>query len=71
MKPTEKQKLICELIISHLNNWKSTNDLSSPTHQSDIDEEVNSLERHDEIDYRTSREIKSISYDLLAFIRGV
>lgn len=39
MKTTDKQKLLCDIIISQANAWKNSNDINSPTHMSDIDEE--------------------------------
>lgn len=43
MKPSEKQKKICELIKSNASFWMSSNDIDSPTHVNDIEEEVYSL----------------------------
>lgn len=42
MKPTDKQIKIIDCIISIVKSWKNTNDISSPTLQSDISEEINS-----------------------------
>lgn len=41
MKPTQKQIELINTIISIVSSWKNTNDIGSPTHYSDIDEEVN------------------------------
>ena len=43
MKPSEKQKKICELIKSTASYWMNSNDIDSPTHVNDIEEEVYSL----------------------------
>ena len=43
MKPNKKQKEICELIKSQASFWMSSNDIDSPTHLCDIDEEVGEL----------------------------
>lgn len=36
MKPTEKQIKVIDTIISIIKTWKSTNDIDSPTHNSDM-----------------------------------
>lgn len=43
MKPSEKQKKICELIKTNASFWMNSNDIDSPTHVNDIEEEVYSL----------------------------
>ena len=43
MKPSEKQKKICELIKSTASYWMNSNDIDSPTHVNDFEEEVYSL----------------------------
>ena len=40
MKPTERQKEICELIIRQAKSWLDTNDISSPSHYTYIMEEI-------------------------------
>lgn len=40
MKPTTKQKKLCEIIIEQAKFWQSTNDIHSPTHLCDIEETV-------------------------------
>lgn len=44
MKPSERQKYLCDTIRSHVNFWKHTNDITSPTHTSDIEEDCLLLE---------------------------
>jgi hypothetical protein len=36
MKPTEKQIKVIDTILSIIKTWKNTNDIDSPTHNSDI-----------------------------------
>ena len=43
MKPNKQQKEICELIKSQASFWMNSNDIDSPTHLCDVDEEVNNL----------------------------
>ena len=44
MKPTAKQKKICDLIVEQAKFWQSTNDITSPTHLCDIEESVNNTD---------------------------
>lgn len=44
MKPSGIQKCLCDTIRSHVNFWKHTNDITSPTHTSDIEEDCLLLE---------------------------
>ena len=51
MKPTDKQKAIAKVIERQGQFWQSTNDINSPTHWGDIDEEIMAqLEMEDLID---------------------
>lgn len=44
MKSSQKQKELCEFIRSQASFWINTNDIDSPTHISDIEEEINNIE---------------------------
>lgn len=48
MKPNDKQKEICDAIITQMNFFKSSNDINSPTNLCDITEEINKLDINDE-----------------------
>ena len=39
-KPTENQRTLCSEIISNVRCWMNTNDISSPTHHSDLSESI-------------------------------
>lgn len=39
MKSNSVQRLICDVIRSQAMFWETTNDITSPTHRTDIDEE--------------------------------
>ena len=41
MKPNKIQKYICDVINNQQHFWYYSNDITSPTHVSDIDEECN------------------------------
>lgn len=40
MKPTKKQIELIKTIEKIVSSWRSTNDITSPTHHSDINEEL-------------------------------
>ena len=44
MKSSQKQKELCKFIRSQASFWANTNDIDSPTHISDIEEEINNIE---------------------------
>jgi hypothetical protein len=50
MKTTDKQKIICDLIIQQAEFWKSSNDIDSPTHRVDNYESVKALDELKEDD---------------------
>jgi hypothetical protein len=43
MKPNDKQIAVAKMIASQANFWATTNDITSPTHNSDLDESVDTL----------------------------
>lgn len=51
MKPTDRHKVLCELIKSQANYWIGTNDIDSPTHLCDIAESLNGIEWLSEKDW--------------------
>lgn len=70
MKPTERQKKVCEAVINQISYWQNTNDITSPTHDSDIEDclwaELEGI--------ITAREIHNIERELeklLQYIRKV
>lgn len=44
MKPTARQREMCELIIRQAKSWHDTNDISSPSHYTYIEEELQALD---------------------------
>lgn len=65
MKPTEKQKRVCEYCQGILRTWVYTNDINSPTHFVDIEDFIHS-ECFDEI---VDEELIDKLGDLLNVIR--
>ena len=68
MKPTEKQIMVCDIIKDQLSFWKSTNDLSSPTHSCDISE---TLQEEDRLTEMQKDELDVLLTDLLCFVRSI
>lgn len=68
MKPTKLQKKICDLIISQATFWKVTNDINSPTHYCDIEEEI--LRDFDELDDSQRAILGGKLMHLLIFIKN-
>jgi hypothetical protein len=71
MKPSDRQKEIAKLIESQAGYWSNTNDINSPTHEGDVDEEVRLLTLNDTI---TDDQVKILSdkiLDLYYFIRDI
>ena len=60
MKPNKHQKEICEMIKSQASFWMNSNDIDSPTHLCDIDEEVSKLEVDDEMESELSFALKEL-----------
>jgi hypothetical protein len=48
-KPTQRQKEVIELVAKLCQYWLTTNDLHSPSHDTDIDSEVSNLTIDDTI----------------------
>ena len=71
MKANEKQKLLIDNIVSLTNYWKDTNDISSPSHTTLIEEECNASADDLNIDYDDERILKlnDALLDLLNVIR--
>lgn len=62
MKPNKQQKEICEMIKSQASFWMSSNDIDSPTHLCDIDEEVGKLELDEDMESELSFALKELYY---------
>lgn len=60
MKPNKQQKAICELIKSQASFWMNSNDIDSPTHLCDIDEEVAKLELEEDMESELSFVLKEL-----------
>ena len=70
MKPTKTQKETIDAVIKQLQFWKTTNDIDSPTHYSDMDEcyksSLNNFLQEDEIE-----QLKLETCNLFQFIKNL
>lgn len=62
MKPNKKQKEICELIKSQASFWMNSNDIDSPTHLCDMDEEVAKLELGEDMESELTFALNELYY---------
>jgi hypothetical protein len=67
MKANKTQQCICDIVCTQQNYWKHSNDLSSPTHLVDIEEECRQLS--DSLDDTEIEELTNKLQDLYRFIR--
>ena len=67
MKPTDKQLKAIDCILSIIETWKNTNDITSPTHFVDI-EEFTQADLMDEIDDSIMFDIQD---DLSSLLRTI
>lgn len=68
MKPTEIQIKAIDTIVSIVKSWKNTNDINSPTLNSDIQEEMYAS-LGDDMGYEEMDELTSVLEDLLWLIK--
>lgn len=61
-KPSKKQKEIAKLVELQAIFWQQTNDINSPTHCCDIDEETNNLVTFDLL---TEEQAKTLNTSLI------
>ena len=70
MKPNGKQIAACTFIEKNARYWQHTNDISSPTHQGDLNEEVKNVQFGEDIlTDEEQKELANKMNDLLQFIR--
>lgn len=69
MKPTPRQKLLIEEISNQAHFWMNTNDIDSPTHYCDIDEECLKLEDDASLTREEIEKFGNLLGDLLDFIK--
>ena len=67
MKPTETQRAVCETLIKQLEFWQYTNDINSPTHYTDMDEQFALLS--DCLSESEIEELTSETCNLFQFIK--
>lgn len=71
MKPTPRQKHLIEVVQNQASFWMSTNDIDSPTHYSDMEEEVSKLEWDtDHLTKEDAKKFEDLLGDLFDFIKA-
>lgn len=76
MKPTEKQKIVINVVAGHIKHWQNTNDINSPSHWNLNDERVHdndiSMDFRNELDENgLILKIGNKLSDLLSLIRQI
>lgn len=67
MKTTEKQKTVLTALIAELQSWRDSNDISSPSHGTDIDDLMYTL-IDEELDPSLTVELSIILFSLRRII---
>lgn len=68
-KPNKKQKTLIEEFKKHISFWIDTNDIKSPTHRSDIDQELMNLEFSENIPQEKVDELRILLNNMLTLIQ--
>lgn len=69
MKATPLQKLLIEEIQNQATFWMSTNDIDSPTHYGDMEQEISKLEWDNHITKADAKKFEELLGDLFDFIK--
>lgn len=70
MKPTPRQKQLIEEVANQASFWMNTNDLQSPTHYSDLEDEISLLELNDILSAEEAKKFEDLLGDLFDFIKS-
>jgi hypothetical protein len=70
MKPTPRQQKLIEEVLNQAHFWMNTNDLDSPTHYCDIEEEMNKLEWDEVVSKEEKKKFEDLLCDLLDYIKS-
>jgi len=71
MQPSDKQKKIALFVEQQGRFWQRTNDINSPTHYSDIDESLRTLEFDEIITEKEAAILEAKMCDLFVFIKNI
>lgn len=69
MKTTKQQQQLCDLIIEQATWWKNSNDISSPTHNSDLESRIDDLVEDGGITQAQAKDLDDLLRNLLTMIR--
>lgn len=70
MKPTPRQQKLIEEVQNQASFWMTTNDIDSPTHYCDMEEEVQKLEMDDVLSKEDAKKFEDLLGDLFDFIKS-
>jgi len=70
MKPNNKQKLISNIIKTQALFWLNTNDINSPTHSCDVEEEINNHVLFNKLNDDEANELKEMILELYYFLKA-
>lgn len=70
MKPTPRQKLLIEEVQNQASFWMMTNDIDSPTHYGDMEQEISKLEWDDHLTKADAKKFEDLLGDLFDFIKA-
>lgn len=70
MKPTPRQKQLIEEVANQASFWMNTNDLQSPTHYCDIEDEIALLKLDDILTTDEAKKFEDLLGDLFDFIKS-
>jgi hypothetical protein len=70
MKPTPRQQKLIEEVQNQASFWMNTNDLDSPTHYGDLEEEVKKFVWDDDLSKEDAKKFEDLLGDLLDFIKS-
>jgi hypothetical protein len=69
MKTNEKQKDVIDILKQHVMYWESSNDISSPTHSTDLEFDIDLLVTQGVLTYDQRDELYLTLQKLLVFIQ--
>ena len=69
MKPTPRQNLLLNEVQNQVHFWMNTNDIDSPTHYCDIEEEAFKLEDPAVLTAEDRKKFEDLLGDMLDFIK--
>lgn len=70
MKPTPRQQKLIEKVLVQASYWENTNDIDSPTHYGDLEEDIKLLVMDDVLTKEEGQKFEDLVADLYDFIKS-